>query len=94
VFNVIIYPVLLDQMLRAAMVMLIKLLTKELHTIPVLFEIALSLLGCMYLASQPSCHPSGLKVHQLHSQSKKLMQKHPIIAIAGPCRNLTNSILF
>ncbi len=74
VFTVIIYPVLSDQMLRAATVVLNKLLTIELHTIPVLSKIVLSLLGCMYLASQPSHHPSGLKLHQLYTQSKKLIK--------------------
>jgi hypothetical protein len=53
-----------------------KFLTKELHTIPVLSQIALSLLGCMYLASQPSRHPSGLKVQELRTQSKKLIKAH------------------
>jgi hypothetical protein len=71
-------------MLRAATVKLNEFLTKELHTIPVPSKIALSLLGCMYLASQPSHHPLGLNVHQLRTQSKKLIKEHAIIAFVGP----------
>ena len=81
--HVIICPALSNQMLRAATVVLNILISKELHPIPVLLKIALSLLGCMYLASPPSHHSSGLKVHQLSTESNKLIKLTPLLQSSG-----------
>ena len=67
-FTVLIYPALLNQILRAATVVLKKNLPKE--TLPIIF--ALSPLGCMYLESRQRPHPFGLKVPQLRTQSNPL----------------------
>ncbi len=58
VFTVLIYPVLSDQMLRAATAVLNKLLVpKELLPILNISKISLSLLRCMYLESPTSRLP-------------------------------------
>jgi hypothetical protein len=69
VFTVLIYPVLSNQMLRAAMAVLNKLVPKELFPILNISKISLSLLGCMYLESPSSCLHFGLNVPQLRTES-------------------------
>jgi hypothetical protein len=57
VFTVLIYPVLSNQMLRAATAVLNKFVPKELLLILNISKISLSPLGCMYFESPSSCLP-------------------------------------
>jgi hypothetical protein len=87
VFTVLIYPVLSDQMLRAAMAVLNKLVPKELLPILNISKISLSLIGCMYLESPSSRLPFGLNVPQLRTESFPQSKKCVIVVIVVQGRN-------
>ncbi len=84
VFTVLIYPVLSDQMLRAATAVLNKFVPKELLIIS---KISLSFLGCMYLESPSSRLSFGLNVPQLRTESNPPPKKCVIVVIVLQGRN-------
>jgi hypothetical protein len=87
VFTVLIYPVLSDQMSRAATAVLNKLVPKELLPILNISKFSLSLLGCMYLESPSSRLPFGLNVPQLCTESFPQPKKCIIVVIVVQGRN-------
>jgi hypothetical protein len=88
VFTVLIYPVLFNQMLRAATAVLNKVVPKELLPILIISKISPSLLGCMFLES-PSRHlPFTIDVPQLHIESNPPPKKRVIVTIVMQGRNL------
>ena len=94
VFTVPIYPVLSDQMLRAATAVLNKLVPKEFLPILIISEISLSFLGCMYLESPSSHLPFGLNVPQLRTKGNPPPKKRVIVVIVMQGRNLKKLNLF
>ena len=87
VFTVLIYPVLSNQMLRAATAVLNKLVPKELLPILTISKNSLSLFGCMHLESPSSRLPFGLNVPQLRTESFPQSKKCVIVVIVMQGRN-------